>query len=90
MTGEPLAEWERDFLEAEAVKQAARLQLVVLHPDHQYLYYPVDQGWRIDNASRCIVVGRGVPRTYIPLDTVRSFTIERIGNPAYKDDGRTP
>jgi hypothetical protein len=60
-----------------------RTQLVVLYHDHQHMYFQVgpDRGWRIDNASRCIVVGR-FPRTYIPLDTVRSFDIDAIGGDA--------
>src|SRR5215212_850855 len=60
-----------------------RTQLVVLYHDHQHMYFPVgpDCGWRIDNASRCLVVGT-FPRTYIPLDTVRSFDIEAIGGGA--------
>jgi hypothetical protein len=61
----------------------ARTQLVVLYHDHQHMYFPVgpDRGWKVDNASRCLVVGK-FPRTYIPLDTVRSFDIEAIGGDA--------
>jgi hypothetical protein len=54
------------------------LQLAVLHHDHTFTYYPANGGWRIDNPSRCIVVGSGVPRTYVPLDNVRSFDIEPV------------
>lgn len=63
----------------------ARTQLVVLYHDHQHMYFPVgpETGWRIDSASRCIVVGK-FPRTYIPLDTVRSFEIEAVGGDAPK------
>ncbi len=59
----------------------SRRQLVVTYHDHTTMYYPVgpQRGWRIDTPSRCIVVGRGLPRTYIPLDTVRSFDIVMIG-----------
>lgn len=59
----------------------SRRQLVVTYADHMVMYYPVtaDGGWKIDNPSRCLVVGRGVPRTYIPLDQVRSFQIEQVG-----------
>lgn len=58
----------------------ARTQLVALYHDHQTMYFPVgpDRGWRVDNASRCLVVGK-FPRTYVPLDSVRSFDIEAIG-----------
>lgn len=65
----------------EAADVSPSLQLVVLHYDHTHMYYPLsmaDGGWRIDHPSRCIVIGRGVPRTYVPLDGVRSFAIERI------------
>lgn len=74
----------------------ARTQLVVLYHDHQTMYFPVgpDCGWKVDNASRCIVVGK-FPRTYIPLDTVRSFDIEAYGGDAPEsadefDDPETP
>ncbi len=58
----------------------ARTQLVVTYHDHQTMYFQVgpELGWKVDNASRCIVVGK-FPRTYIPLDTVRSFEIESYG-----------
>jgi hypothetical protein len=59
-----------------------RLQLVILYHDHTHMYYPVSAeggGWKIDAPSRCLVIGRGVPRTWIPLDQVRSFQIEHLG-----------
>jgi hypothetical protein len=71
----------------------ARTQLVVLYHDHQHMYFPVgpDRDWKVDNASRCLVVGK-FPRTYIPLDTVRSFDIEAIGgdSPEAVDEFETP
>lgn len=56
-----------------------RIQLVVTYNDHTIMYYPVaaDQGWRISNPHRCIVIGK-MPRTYIPLDQVRSFNVEDL------------
>lgn len=51
-------------------------QLVVTYLDHTVMYYPVADGWRVDAPSRCVVIGR-MPRTYIPLDTVRSFWVEK-------------
>jgi hypothetical protein len=56
-----------------------RVQLVVTYNDHTIMYYPILQGegWKISNPHRCIVIGR-MPRTYIPLDQVRSFAIEYI------------
>ena len=60
------------------VGPVTRTQLVVTYNDHQIMYYPIpyDDGWRIDNPSRCLVIGK-FPRTYIPLDQVRSFDIQR-------------
>lgn len=55
-----------------------RVQLAVEYGDHQTRYYPANRGWRIDAASRCIVIGRDLPRTYVPLDRVTGWTVERI------------
>lgn len=55
-----------------------RVQLAVLYADNVTHYFPTTGGWKVDPAFRCIVVGRGMPRTYIPLDAVRSFTVEDI------------
>jgi hypothetical protein len=56
-----------------------KVQIVVTYNDHQIMYYPVPaaEGWRIDNPSRCIVIGK-MPRTYVPLDQVRSFNVEQV------------
>jgi hypothetical protein len=53
------------------------IHLVVTYADHQIGYFsvPRSQGWRIDSASRCIVIGRGVPRKMVPLDHVQSIEI---------------
>jgi len=55
------------------------VQLAVAYFDAQTRYFPVSahHGWRIDAMSRCLVIGRGLPRTYVPLDRVESFTVER-------------
>jgi hypothetical protein len=58
-----------------APQDKPRIQLAVLFNDHTTMYYPCTDGWRFDAPSRCIVVGRGVPRTHIPLDQVRSFEV---------------
>jgi len=57
---------------------ARRIQLVVLGKDGVYQYYTVPQGqsWKVDPVNRELVIGRGVPRTHVPLDNVRSYTIE--------------
>lgn len=68
-----------------------RLQIIVTYHDHMIMYYPVSAdcgGWKIDAPSRCLVVGVGVPRTWIPLDQVRSFSIERIGGAVDEGCGR--
>lgn len=62
------------------------VQLRVEFTDHQRRWYPVDAGWRIDAASRCIVIGRDLPRTYIPLDRVTDFTVERIPTTKPRED----
>jgi hypothetical protein len=56
------------------------VQLVVTYADDVTRYYPVPRpgGWRIDVTHRQIVIGRGVPRTMIPLDGVRAYGIERV------------
>ncbi|MEU7771243.1 hypothetical protein AB0C44_07945 [Micromonospora taraxaci] len=54
------------------------VQLAVEHFDHQTRYYPANGGWRIDAASRCIVIGKGLPRTHIPLDNVVAWRVESV------------
>lgn len=54
------------------------VQLVVEYADHQTRYYPANPGWRVDAASRCLVIGRDLPRTYIPLDRVMAWTVEQV------------
>ena len=55
------------------------VQLVVTYNDHTIMYYPIPEGegWKISNPHRCIVIGR-LPRTYVPLDQVRSFNVEEF------------
>lgn len=57
------------------------LQLVVTYLDDQIRYYPIrrEQGWRIDPVYNQILVGKGLPRTHIPLSNVRSYDIEEYG-----------
>lgn len=56
-----------------------RCQLVVTYNDHTIMYYPVPKadGWKISHPHRCIVIGK-FPRTYVPLDQVRSFSVEAV------------
>lgn len=53
------------------------LMIVVTYADHQVGSFPVPpgEGWRVDSALRCLVIGRGVPRVYVPLDNVQCFEI---------------
>jgi hypothetical protein len=59
--------------------QPKRLQLVVDYLTRTTRYYPIPEGgWRIDGMNRQIVIGRGVPRTMIPFDTVAAYHLEEI------------
>lgn len=51
------------------------VQLVVTYDDQTVMYYPVDNGWKISNTNRCIVINK-MPRTYVPLDKVLSFEVQ--------------
>jgi hypothetical protein len=55
--------------------------IAVTYTDNVTHYFPVglNRPWRIDAPSRCLIIGRGVPRIYVPLDQVRSFHIEEAG-----------
>lgn len=61
-----------------------QITLVVTYADHQTGYFQVPEGesWRVDPATRCLVVGRGVPRTHVPLDSVQSFDVVHEEAPA--------
>jgi len=54
------------------------VQLVVEYANHQTRFYPANPGWRIDAANRCIVIGRDLPRTYVPLDGVVAWHVELV------------
>ncbi|MEU8186034.1 hypothetical protein [Micromonospora carbonacea] len=62
------------------------VQLRVEYADHQRRYFPAERGWRIDAASRCIVIGRDLPRTYVPLDGVTDFTVEHVLPTSTRED----
>lgn len=55
-----------------------RVQLVVRHNDDSHSYYTVSPGggWRIDPARGVLIVGRGMPRTYVPLVNVKDWAVE--------------
>lgn len=55
-------------------------RLIVTYADHQHGYFnvPEGQGWRIDAAVRCIVIGQGVPRKMVPLDGVQVIEVVTV------------
>jgi hypothetical protein len=56
-----------------------KLHLVVVHTGHRIRYYPIPEtGWKIDPEWRQIVLGVGVPRTFIPMDNILSYDIEEV------------
>lgn len=67
---------EPDFVLGPAT--ITNVQLVVEYTNGQTRYFSTERGWRIDrfNDVPCIVIGRDIPRKYIPLDNVASFDIE--------------
>lgn len=70
-----------------------KLQLAVVYNDNATMYYQVGprHSWKIDNSSRCLVIGQGVPRTHVPLDQVRSFDIDvSSAAPTTADQPRCP
>jgi hypothetical protein len=53
------------------------VHLAVSYHSGQTRYFPVgEDGWRFDTSTRELVIGRGVPRTHVPLDTVAHYDIE--------------
>lgn len=57
---------------------AGGVRLAVTHATNQVTFYevPPEQGWKVDYASRCLIIGSGVPRMYVPLDDVLYFAVE--------------
>lgn len=53
------------------------IQLAFTYANGQTLYHPVPpgEGWRVDTMQRVVVIGRGVPRTVVPLDGVQHFEV---------------
>jgi hypothetical protein len=73
-------EGHRAVAQTPADENLPYVQIVVTYLTHQTAFFPVppDEGWKISASMRCIVVGHGVPRTLIPLDTVLWFSLEEI------------
>lgn len=55
-----------------------KVQLVVTFLDNTIGYFGVDiqGGWKVDTSTRELKLGKGFPRTNIPLDNVRYYAIE--------------
>ena len=54
-----------------------RVQLVVLRSDGTYRYYAMEKypgGWHIDATYRTLVIGKGMGRIIIPLETIDYFS----------------
>lgn len=52
------------------------IQLAFTYANGETMYHPVPQeGWRIDTMQRVVVIGKGVPRTLVPLDGVLHFEL---------------
>jgi hypothetical protein len=64
-------------------RKAVAVYLAVDYLNGTTRYYPVPegQGWKIDRTLDQLVIGRGVPRTHIPLCTVAAFDIEKCKSP---------
>lgn len=56
----------------------ARVRLVVEYFDGVFEYFPIETQWRVDPRTNQIVIGRGLPRKYIPLINVRNYDIEEV------------
>jgi hypothetical protein len=53
------------------------IEIEVTYNDHSQGYFPInpEEGWRVNPAQRCLVIGHGVPRIHVPLDNVLYFTL---------------
>lgn len=64
---------------------ARRVQVIVTHNDNTISYHPVETDWKIDTSHRMLRINRGMGRTLVPLDGVRCFTVENIGDGVVTD-----
>lgn len=55
------------------------MYLVITFKDGQEASFKLDsnRGWRIATESRQIIIGRGVPRTMVPLDNVLYYEVRK-------------
>jgi hypothetical protein len=53
------------------------VQLVVDYLSGQTRHFEIPwPGWQLDHVKRLLIIGRGVPRTMVPLDSVAAFHLE--------------
>jgi hypothetical protein len=50
-----------------------RIQIEVLRMDGTYRFYPADEGWKVDTTYRLLIIGKGLKRYCIPLETIDYF-----------------
>lgn len=66
-------------MEDLGIQRERRIQLAVhFLVGTRVRYYPVSfaDGWKIDTESNCIVIGKGQPRTMIPIGNIEHWVIE--------------
>lgn len=66
------------------------IEIQVTYTTHQQAFFPIDpgEGWRVDPATRTLVVGHGVPRIHVPLDNVMMFELVEKSDP--REEGKPP
>lgn len=76
MSEEELAEVEVGSTPAKPKPNRVQIHVTLL--DGTQRWYPVGdgEGWKIDSTSRCLIIGKGLGRTYVPLDNVDCFSPE--------------
>lgn len=57
----------------------------VEYMDHSTAHFHVGpefefKTWKVSGPTRSLILGQGVPRTHIPLDNVRLFSLEEEAN----------
>lgn len=64
----------------------------VTYRDGTDAYYPVPptEGWRLDTRTRELVIGKGVPRTHVPLDAVWCYAPEPCGGDRIEEHEQGP
>lgn len=55
-----------------------QIHTTLLDGTQRFYLVPPEDGWKIDATSRCLIIGKGMGRIYVPLDNVESFSPESI------------